>query len=342
MPKPWSAGDELLATELNAAIKWGGDASDGALDTSGGVVNIDFGNEQIVTKNYSSINIATNNLTFTNPHVNGTLLILRSTGNVTISADIELTGAGANNGTTGFSILDTTAHYGEDGDDASGDTGGTGSGEGGVIFDDNLLFYVTPDENRFYRKFLNIVTGSGGGDGGSRAGGANGGDGGYGGGGLIIECGGALDFSGNINVDGKIGTAGIFTGGNAGGGGGGGGGSAGMALVMYNSLTANTGTINARGGAGGAGATGGPNASTGAGGGGEGGGGGGSYTGAGSAGGNGGNNTANGTPGTAGTGSRGAGGGGGGGAGSGTGGTGGSQGTTDSNHYLIVKNNIFS
>ena len=56
---------------------FGGDGSDGALDTSSSAINIDLGNANVVTKNYTSVNIATNNLTFTNPSTNGTIVILK-------------------------------------------------------------------------------------------------------------------------------------------------------------------------------------------------------------------------------------------------------------------------
>ena len=69
--------------------KFGWDGSDWALNTSWGTVDINLWWAEYVLKNYTSINIATNNLTFSNPWSNGTIIVLKSQGDVIISATID-------------------------------------------------------------------------------------------------------------------------------------------------------------------------------------------------------------------------------------------------------------
>lgn len=106
------------------------------------------------------------------------------------------------------------------------------------------------------------LIGSGGGAGGARrvvgstAGTATGGAGGIGGGCLLIECGGAFNFTtaGGISVAGANGSDGTCVTGNRLSAGGGSGGSGGFCSIRYNTLTANSGTITVSGGVGGIGA----------------------------------------------------------------------------------------
>jgi hypothetical protein len=268
---------------------FGGDGSDGALDTSSSVVNIDLNSAIYVEKDYTSINIVTNNLTFSNPASEGTVIVLRSQGNVTISAGIVANelggdggtgGAGAvtggaggdgNDGTDGADstqIFDNDAHYGAKG--VKGETSGGGGsnvagtgGAGGSLFVGATQY--TNSTDKLYMRTTIIAPGTGGGGGGSGAvgdGSVNntaGGDGGKGGGALYIECGGAWNFTGTINVaggDGDDGTASASQGGSdAGGNGGGGGGAGGMVVVLYNSLTSNSGAVTVDGGDGGDGSS---------------------------------------------------------------------------------------
>ena len=317
---------------------FGGDGSDGALNLTTGTTTIDASGSNVVTKYYTSINIdAGATSTLSNTHASGTIFIMKSQGDCTIAGGIDLTGLGATTGVTGYSVMDDSSHIGGVGGNASGSTAGIG-GTGGAIFS-NLFHYVTPNASNLYKKYLVVATGSSGGAGGvGFVGPGTPGIGGTGGGAIIIECAGALNFTGMISVDGGTGGNG---GGSTTGGSGGGGGSAGMALVLYNTLTANIGTINARGGAGGDGGDanggdGGPTcASAGSGA------GGGSYSLAGKAGVVGALDNSNGTAGTASVGAEGASGGSGGGGRNGgtagTGGAGGVQGVTDLNHYLVAE-----
>lgn len=273
MGYPWSTGDQANAADVNDIVKFGGDGSDGALDTSGGTVDIDLGGAEVVVKNYTSINIATNNLTFSNPATKGTTVILKSQGNVTISATVDLTGiggqggaggaaasSGQNNGSNGNDsdeILDTNDHFGAG---ATGKTQGA-AGSAFTMTGVGLLYSIAVNYIRRLRGHY-IVPGAGGGGAssgqfGSSGQGGAGGDGGDGGGALIIECWGAYNFTGTINAAGGDGGDGSNGSGDSGDGGGGGGGAGGFILVIYNTLTADSGTYTVTAGGAGTGATGG-------------------------------------------------------------------------------------
>lgn len=328
---------------INSKGSFGGDGSDGALNVTSGTTSLDASSANILVKYYTSINISAGaTLDLSNKATDGTILILKSQGNVTIAGTIDLIGDGANAETNGFGIMDTTTtHDGDAGTAGAAGNGGAGGSGDGTAYG-NTEFYITKDANLLYRRLTQLACGSGGGSGGDGvlvsgvAG--TGGAGGAGGGVVIIECGGSINFTGTISVDGADGSDGSAGSGDSGGGGGGAGGAAGMALILYRTLTSVGGTINARGGAGGAGGDGGGSGgNAGAGGGGQGAG---SLTNAGAAGGAGGNQTLSGVAGTNGTASAGAGGGGGGGSNGGTGASGGTQGSTDSDHYANALNTI--
>ncbi len=273
-----------------ASPKFGGSGVDGVLDVTSGTTTINLGAADIVIKNYISINVASGaTLNFSNPAPNGTIIILKSQGDVTIAGTIDASGMGAaagsggtapNNGTSGnngIAIEDTAVHYGVYGwgeDDTNAAVGGLAVGPSSSVY--TLTAWSVS------RKAIVLAPGSGGGGAGGaqNAGTAgNGGAGGNGGGALYMECAGSLNFTGTVSVAGQNGADGTN------GGGGGGGGSTGMAVILYNSLTANTGTINSAGGNGGRG-----NQTT-ANAGGGGGAGAGSFYGAGGTGGKGGNNS---------------------------------------------------
>jgi hypothetical protein len=336
---------DKLETRFSAKLKFGGTGADGALSVTSGTTTIDLANTDVVIKNYTSINVAAGaTLAFQNPHTNGTRIILKSQGAVTIAGTINASGMGAAGGAqVGSSdgkigslphgLIAADLLYGGAGQYPA--TDGVGAAGAGMTLTGiyGITKYVP------ISRFVHVIPGAGGGSG--AAGEADGGTGGYGGAGgngggaILIECAGALNFTGTINTSGANGSAGgngVAGGNSTCGGGGGGGGSAGMCLVLYNTLTANSGTITATGGNGGnggskpvvivAGNTG------------SGGGGAGSYSGAGGAGGSAGDNGSNAA-------SNGAGGGGGGGSrtgsGTSTGGTGGS-----SIGGLVLQNTMFT
>jgi len=329
---------------------FGGDGSDGALDTSGGAVDIDLGGNRVVTKNYSSINVVTNNVTFSNPHANGTIVIFKCSGDATISATIDLKGIGASNNSDGNSLSIGNELSGNQGGNV--DTQNSGSEAGGTsvsqMTSQNQILYSL-QEWKLARKDQVIACGSGGGDGGAGLSGVPGGEGGNGGGSIIFECAGDLDFTGTIDISGADGNdaTNITVDEDLDAApGGGGGGAAGMALILYKTATATSGTINNAGGAGG---DGGDCTSVGSftdGGGAGGGSGGASYAGASGAGGDGGTDTASASSGS--TGGNCAGSGGGGGAGSSgsdsqtrSGGSGGAVTATSSDGAVTSQNKYF-
>lgn len=255
-------------------VKNGGNGSDGALNVTSGTTTIDLGGSQFVVKNYTSVNISAGaTLTFSNPHANGTVILLKSQGNVTIAGTITADGFGAINGTGGALTVNGIAG-----------TGGT------INYDLTLITAGTPGTagsagtggaasaaitipNTIAGKILRLFCGGGGGGGGGGANGTGtggaGAAGGRGGAALYIECAGALNFSGTITskgLAGSNGTAGV--GGSSSSGGGGGGGGGGSVLILYETLTANSGTITVTGGLAGTSSNGGTGNSGGGGGGG--------------------------------------------------------------------------
>ena len=252
------------------SVSFGGTGVDGALNISSGTTTIDLGGVAIFIKNYSSISITgTGKLAFSNPHSRGTIIILKSQGDVKITSStnpaIDLRNLGAYGGSAGA-----------DGGAGNGLLVAPKKGNGSLVAGSGALagFGVGIIAPSFATKWipLPLFTGSGGG------GGRNDtyvcGGGGRGAGCLMIECGGALNISSTINASGTAGGDYVPGSGNsngAGGGGGpslndtpattwgfmgasgagGGGGGGGVIVILYNTLTSNTGTFIVTGGAGG-------------------------------------------------------------------------------------------
>ena len=248
--------------------KFGGDGSDGALSISSGTTNIDCSSASIVVKNYTSISITgTADITFTNPHTDGTIVIFRSQGDITMSSTAtpcinvsEMGGSGKTNQTNNNSndVNGSTGGGGKSfwtettgggGGSNGGGTGGTG-GTTAQTFSPNLSNMLYPNPPSY------TWIGAGGGTGhlySSSSGGASvGNTSGKGSGSLIIECAGAFNFpaSASIYAKGEDGGNGYNEGPNRRTGGGGGG-SGGLVMVLYNTLTDNSGTISVTGGTGG-------------------------------------------------------------------------------------------
>jgi hypothetical protein len=249
----------------NGVYSFGGDGSDGVLNVTSGTTTVDLGNAAIFTKNYSSINVSAGaTLTFSNPNSKGTIIQLKSSGNVIIAGTINASGMGATggeevagNGLNPNGVLGTESQFGTNGI-KSGAVGAAGTAATLVPLYAYNNFTITS-------KFVNLIPGAGGGGGshgctdGTNCTGTSlaGGAGGNGGGAVYIECAGALTFTGTINTSGANGSNGTsagsiaFTG--SGSGAGGGGGAAGMQVIIYNTLTTNSGTMTASGGSGGSG-----------------------------------------------------------------------------------------
>lgn len=262
--KIFVAGAQATAAEMNAEVKttFGGDGSDGALAITSGTTTIDCAGAQVVIKNYTSISItSTGKLAFSNPHANGTTVILKSQGNVTLtSSQAPMIDCSAMGGTGGAALsTGTGSSDGNAGSDAIGFLvsvlGATAvrsaSNAGGLatLKPMRLTTHVS--------KYYSVCPGSGGGGGNKNIsnGVVNTAAGGRGGGALVIECGGAWNFTTASGISVAATAGGTATNststqyGVSGGSGGGGG----CCLVMYNSLTANSGTITVTGGAAGTG-----------------------------------------------------------------------------------------
>lgn len=244
--------------------KFGGTGADGALTVSSGNTNVDCANAMIVVKNYTSVSITgTGSVTFTNPHANGTIILLRATGDITLTSSaapmLDASGmggvggtAGATSNTSGSTAADTNTFF------TFVTHGGTAGlnvptqGSGGAL--PTAIAPATPFASTsipILKYGIDFWVGSGGGGGGTAnsSNNATQGTGGRGGGGLIIECAGSWNFTtaSGISVAGKVGgnpTNTTF-------GGAGGGGAGGFIYALYNTLTANSGTVNVAGGAGG-------------------------------------------------------------------------------------------
>ena len=264
---------------------FGGDGSDGALSISSGTTTLDIAGARILIKNYTSISITgTAKLAFSNPHANGTLVIIKSQGNVTITSssssviDVSSLGAdggagGGPNGATGNNANGgggggSAEAVGTAGETVDTTTTGLAGGTGNIfnVFGNAVAGAVggkvtvgggaggasasyPNDVAKFVRGGLLIGGGGGGGQGSTTGQGGSGGNGGKGGGGLFMECGGAYNFTtGTMTAAGAVGSNGTnFLG--AGGGGGGGG----CIVISYNTLTVDSGSYTVTGGAGGAG-----------------------------------------------------------------------------------------
>lgn len=237
-----------------ASVKFGGTGTDGALSIASGTTTIDLTNLTYFEKDYTSISITgTGALAFSNPAAAGTTIVLRSQGSVTITTsatraiDIRSLGGGVGDGDfspqiyTGGGVVGGPGGGGGGGAAASGTRGTdvqTGAGSGAVR--GGSAGHKVP----FVPIARMITPGGNGGDGGGGNGGTTG-SGGRGGGALYIECAGAYNCTGTIDASGTAGTAG--TGATGGGGGGGGGG--GSVLVLYTTLTADSGTYTITAGA---------------------------------------------------------------------------------------------
>lgn len=263
----YTATTSLATTTINGGIAtafFGGDGSDGALTISSGTTTINLGNAAVVTKNYTSISITGDGaLAFSNPATNGSVIILKSQGNCTITSSTSTaiylgelgapggaagTGGGGADGAIGATpsqIIDTTTHGG-----GAGTTGGGVAGN--QIVQAQTMYARTAAYVSYMGKLVVPGSGGGGGESGANDGGgtgANGGAGGRGAGALYLECGGFYNVTGTIYAKGGKGTDGGTT--NADGGSGGGG-AGGMFLAIYGLLTADSGTYTVTGGDGGA------------------------------------------------------------------------------------------
>jgi hypothetical protein len=247
---------------------FGGDGSDGALSISSGTTTIDCANARVVVKNYTSISItSTGKLAFSNPHANGTIVILKSQGDVTLTAStapmIDMSAMGATGGSSPTCNNSGGSQGGGSGTVGRGSlikteagSGGNGTSSSTAGAASSAIAFPSVEETilRYYHAFV----GAGGGAGACYSGsvgasGSVGGEGGRGGGCLIIECGGAWDFTtaSGISVAGEDGADGTTDDTSNRQGAGGGGGAGGFFLALVKSITSDIGTITISGGTGG-------------------------------------------------------------------------------------------
>lgn len=240
------------------AILFGGTGADGALSISSGTTTVDLGSAQFYVLNYTSVSITgTGKLAFSNPNTNGTVVIIRSQGDVTLTSStapmIDCSGLGA----AGGAAASGSSNDGSDGVAFSVfKTNKAVAGTGGAVISAFSLSTFNFNQTIFSQKYPQVFLGAGGASGNASSTTATSGVGGRGGGCLIIECGGAWNFttSNGISVAGATGgNASTPTGGGNRGCAGGGGGAGGFCLALYKTLTANSGTINKAGGTGGTG-----------------------------------------------------------------------------------------
>jgi hypothetical protein len=237
-----------------AGAKFGGTGADGALSITSGATTLNLGGAAVFIKNYTSISITGSGvLNFSNPNPNGTIIILKSQGNVTLTSSatpmLDASGMGAApSSNAGQGTEDVIAASG-----GGGSTGGSSAAGAGAA--GTAVFYPLNIAGKKIRVVPGGSAGAGAASANGGAGSANGGVGGAGGGALIVECAGALDFTttSGISVAGLTGSAGTNGSTDQGGGGGGGGGAGGTCALIYNSLTANTGSVTVSGGGGGTG-----------------------------------------------------------------------------------------
>lgn len=269
-------------TAVSVGNYFTGNGQDGALNVNNGTTTISFGGLSVLSKQYTTFSITSGTLNFSNPASNGSTFFVRTTGNCTITQTssinaIDLTGMGALGSATGTGSLGSNNGAGGGGGASMINNGSQGgSGIGGVTGSDNgtdAFGYadVTAGQGAITNTgglgglalptssfttstiFMGthaIVPGSGGG-GGSNSNEAFGAPGGNGGGSLWLQCGGALSFGtgATIITSGNVGTVGTSTHNNGEGGGGG----AGSVVIIWSTLTNNSGTITTTGGAGGTG-----------------------------------------------------------------------------------------
>lgn len=249
---------DLVTSASLPAPKFGGTGADGALVLTSGATNLDLTGLAYFEKNYSSISITgTGTLTFTNPHANGTTIVIKCSGNyvnTSSAVGINASGMGAQGGAS-VVTQNTNGNAGTPAISSSGisqGSGGTagatgGGSDGGAQHSSASLATRSINPLSLHNGIL-IIAGSGGGSG-SVANGGSGtsGAGGRGGGALYLEILGSYNFTGSVSTAGLNGADGTGDSGS-----GGGGGSSGVFVALYNgTLIANSGTVISTGGNGG-------------------------------------------------------------------------------------------
>ncbi len=176
-----TTGTGLIIRSSKIIPTYGGNGTDGALSISSGTTNIDLGGADYFVKNYSSISITgTGKLTFSNPATKGTIIIIKCSGNATITSStipaIDFSGLGATTPGLGhaYTSLNSLADLPTGGTHmtdlvygANGEGGGsnTYNGNGGIM--PSALRWLIYQNRNLYKLSRNIllVVGAGGGNG---------------------------------------------------------------------------------------------------------------------------------------------------------------------------------
>lgn len=260
---PSSSNKYVTNDTLTAILKFGGTGADGALTLTSGATDIDLGGALYFEKNYTSISITgTGQLTFSNPHQNGTQVNLRSQGGITLTSsatpNIEASGiggaGGAGAGPASNSMLTSGYGYGffNTGAPSVKAYNGTNVGQHGAsvsVKDWRMHIEPTGTTTNSGTTFgsgvlpalsqFSLAYPGGGGSGGAKGTvGGTVGNGGRGGGGLNMECAGALNFTSTIYAKGVAAAAADIVGGDGAGG---------QVRILCGSITANTGVITVTG-----------------------------------------------------------------------------------------------
>lgn len=219
---------------------------------------IDLAGSKFYFKSFNSISITGSSyIECINPSNNGTILHFKTKNNTVITTNasepINLKDIGASFGYSGTSTFYKCLKG--NGGGYGSNTGGGGGGGGGMSSDgvggnngdgsSNGAGGAGGIGNEISKITSKIIScGASGGAGGSSFLGG-GGAGGAGGGALIIDCFGDLNITSTLNSNGKNGLTGFY-----GGSGGGGGGAGGAIVIISNTISVNTATINVSGGSG--------------------------------------------------------------------------------------------
>ena len=113
-----------------------GAGSDGVLNVASGTTTIDLGGLNYVVKQYTSINVSAGaTLAFSNPHASGTIIVLKSQGNVTFAGTVNASGLGATGGVSVNVSRTSSGHSssaGTAGTNATNSLGQTRNGAAGL------------------------------------------------------------------------------------------------------------------------------------------------------------------------------------------------------------------
>ena len=119
----------------NSPSTFGGTGADGALNITSGTTTVNLANASTYIKNYTSMNIGGNALlNFSNPNANGSIIIFRVSGNVTLTS--------SNNPNIDISNLGTAGTSGGD-----SYTGNGGSGAGAMLIECAGVLTLTGNVN---------------------------------------------------------------------------------------------------------------------------------------------------------------------------------------------------